>query len=110
MSNASKFTQEDWASWYERARTHTLVAPQLTRDLRTAPATAALLATAGATLAEMDEDIVAGEFLSKSLGVSSASQAVTAISGELSAIAQDLLQAIVEAKNGQSAWDGTSFF
>jgi phosphosulfolactate phosphohydrolase-like enzyme len=108
MTNASKFTHEDWASWYERARTHTRVAPRLTEDLRAGTATAALLATAAATLAEMDDDIIAGEFLARSLASSGAGQAVEAIAGELSQIAQDLLQAIVEAKNGQNFWDGTS--
>jgi len=111
MTNASKFTHEDWASWYERARTHTRVAPRLTDDLRssTGTATAALVATAAATLAELDDDIIAGEFLAQSMASSGTGQAVTAIAQELSSIAQDLLQAIVEAKNGQELWDGTSF-
>ncbi len=112
MTNASKFTHEDWASWYERARTHTRVAPGLTDDLRssTGAVTAALVATAAATLAELDEDIIAGEFLAQSMATSGASLAVTAIAQELAGIAQDLLQAIVEAKNAQGTWDGTSSF
>jgi hypothetical protein len=111
MTNASKFTHEDWASWYERARTHTRVAPSLTEDLRlsTGPVTAALLATAAATLAELDEDIIAGEYLAQSMASSGAGLAVTAIAQELAGIAQDLLQAIVEAKNGQDQWDGTRY-
>ncbi len=112
MTYASKFTHEDWASWYERARTHTRVAPGLTDDLRssTGAVTAALVATAAATLAELDEDIIAGEFLAQSMATSGASLAVTAIAQELAGIAQDLLQAIVEAKNAQGTWDGTSSF
>ncbi|WP_108460500.1 hypothetical protein [Devosia naphthalenivorans] len=107
MTNPTNFTDEDWASWYERARTHTRVAPGLTDDLRssTGPATAALVATASATLAELDEDIIAGEFLAHYMQSSGASLAVTAIAQELSSIAQKLLQAIVEAKNGDGPWN-----
>jgi hypothetical protein len=76
--------------------------------MRNSTVTAALLATAAATLAEMDDDIIAGEFLARSLAPSGAHQAITAITRELSEIAGDLLQAIVEAKNGQNSWDGTS--
>ena len=111
MTHASKFTHEDWASWYERARTHTRVAPNLTEDLRasTGPVSAALMATAAATLAELDEDIIAGEFLAQSMAASGAGLAVTAIGQELAGIAQDLLQAIVETKNPHGQWDGTTY-
>jgi hypothetical protein len=111
MTEPINFTYEDWASWYERARTHTRVAPGLTDDLRTSTGavTAALVATASATLAELDEDIIAGEFLAESMQSSGAGLAVTAISRELAAIAQDLLQAIVEAKNGDGTWESAYF-
>jgi hypothetical protein len=110
MTYPIDFTHEDWASWYERARTHTRMAPGLTDDLRssTGALTAALIATASATLAELDEDIIAGEFLAHSMRSSGAGLAVTAIAQELSGIAQELLQAIVEAKNSNGAWDGYS--
>lgn len=112
MTNPTQFTHQDWTSWYERARIHAKVAPGLTQDLRssTGAVTAALVATASATLAELDEDIIAGEFLAHQMQSSGAGLAVTAIAHELSAIAQDLLQAIVEAKAQHGPWDGPRFF
>ena len=112
MTYPINFTQEDWASWYERARTHTRVAPGLTDDLRssTGAITAALVATASATLAELDEDIIAGEYLAYSMRSSGAGLAITAIAQELSNIAQDLLQAIVEVRNEHGPWNGPDYY
>lgn len=110
MTNPTYYTHEDWACWYERARVHTRVAPGLTRDLRSSTGvTPALVGTASATLAELDEDILAGEYLAQAMQSTGTGLAVAAISRELSAIAQDLLQAIVEAKADRRPWDGSEF-
>lgn len=102
MNHPTDYTHEDWASWYHRARTHTQLAPELAGHLRssTGAVTRALVATAAATLAELDDDIVAGEFLARMMQSTGASTAVDAIVGEMSQIAQDLLQAIVEVRAG----------
>lgn len=100
MNHPADYTQEEWASWYQRAQTHARVAPRLTRDLRASDGViaGALLATASASLAELDHDIVAGEFLARMTRSSGTGDAVTAIVDEMSRVAQDLLQAIVDAK------------
>ena len=102
MNHPTQYTHQEWASWYHRAQTHTKVAPGLTRHLRSGKdtVTRALLATAAATLAELDEDIVAGEFLAQMMETTDASTVVDAIVGEMAEIAQDLLQAIVDARVG----------
>jgi hypothetical protein len=100
MNHPANYTQEEWASWYERAQTHARVTPRLARDLRASRGliSGTLLATAAASLAELDHDIVAGEFLARMTRSSSSSDAVTAIVDEMSRVAQDLLQAIVDAR------------
>jgi len=107
MKHPADYTHEEWADWYHRAQTHTQLAPALAEHLRssTGAVTRALIATAAATLAELDDDIVAGEFLAQMLKSSGASNAVDAIVSEMSHIAQDLLQAIVEVRAGTDVAD-----
>lgn len=105
MRHPVTYSNEEWASWYVRARIHTRVAPGLTDDLRssTGPLTPGLIATAEASLAELDDDIVAGEFLAHIMQSSDTSTAVSTIVEEMSRIAQDLLQAIVEVRSAGDA-------
>lgn len=100
MNHPANYTHEDWASWYERSRMHVRMAPRLTRDLQSCCGviSTSLVGTAAASLAEIDEDIVAGEFLAQMMPSASADDAVRTIVTEMSNIAQDLLQAIVEAR------------
>ncbi|MDB5613164.1 MAG: hypothetical protein JWQ22_817 [Devosia sp.] len=97
MQHPKNYGYEEWSAWYERARVHARLTPNLANDLRTGANTRTLIATASASLAELDDDIVAGEFLAYFMQMSGGSSAVEAIVLELSYIAQDLLQAIVEA-------------
>jgi hypothetical protein len=100
MNHPVNYTHDEWASWYQRTRLHVRLAPGLTRELRSDRGTisTALFSTAAASLVELDEDIVAGEFLARMMRSPSAHDAVTAILREMSGIAQELLQAIVEAR------------
>jgi hypothetical protein len=84
---------------------HVRMAPGLTRDLKRCcgAGNTSLVGTAAASLAEIDEDIVAGEFLAQMIPSASANDAVRTIVTEMSHIAQDLLQAIVEARKS-SDW------
>jgi hypothetical protein len=100
MRNPATYKEQDWDSWYERVETHIRVVPQLTGDLRTSTGAiaAALIATAAATLAEVDEDIIAGEFLSRTVPAWIAAFTSIAVIEALDYLARDLLQAIVEAR------------
>ncbi|WP_375450713.1 hypothetical protein [uncultured Devosia sp.] len=101
MPNPAAYDRNDWSAWYQRVRTVSQLGPALTDDLRTARdmAPRALIATAAATLVELDEDIVAGELLAREMARSAGGFAAEGIVAALSDIAQDLLQAIVDARS-----------
>jgi hypothetical protein len=100
MNHPANYTNDDWASWYERTRMHVRMAPAVTRDLQSCcgASSISLVGTAAASLADIDEDIVAGEFLAQIMPSATANDAVRTIVTEMSNIAQDLLQVIVEAR------------
>ena len=102
MKHPADYTHEEWTSWYRRAQIHVSVAPRLTEELRSSDEviTRSLFATAAATLVELDDDIIVGEFLAQMMRSAGESAAVNAIVNEMSLVAQNLLQAIVDAHAG----------
>lgn len=101
MNNPMDYSNDDWAAWYDRATVHTKITPRLTRDLRTSHRSIShgLLATAEASLVDIDNDILAGEFLTQYVKSGCGSHALVTIVDKMSRIANDLLQAIVEARS-----------
>lgn len=107
MIHPANFTHEDWTSWYRRAQIHIKMAPRLTDELCSSDEviTRSLLATAAATLVELDDDIIIGEFLAQMMRCLDDSAAANSIVNDLSLIAQNLLQAIVDARAGLGLTD-----
>jgi hypothetical protein len=102
MKHPTDYTHEEWTSWYTRAQLHVSVAPRLAEELRSSDEviTRSLFATAAATLVELDDDIIVGEFLAHMMRSAAESTTVNAIVNEMSLVAQNLLQAIVDAHAG----------
>lgn len=103
MPNPATFDEQDWDLWYERVQLHLRIMPELTADLRTSTGvvTSGLIATASATLADVDEDSVAGEYLAQHVPPWVAGFTTKTVVELLDSMGRDLLQAIVEAKAAQ---------
>jgi hypothetical protein len=94
------YSHNEWAEWYRRVLIYPRTTPAIIRELRAKYKSdnQRTISRAEAELVKLDNDIVAGEFLSIYAGSPIGDSALSHIVNDMSQMAQDLLQALVEAK------------
>lgn len=95
------YSHGEWAAWYDRVLIYPRTTPDITQKLRTQHKeyNRELISLAETELVKLDNDIIASEFLALFSAFPTEPTALIQIVHDMSRMAQELLQALVEAKS-----------
>jgi len=105
------YSHGEWTAWYDRVLIYPRTTPDITQKLRAQDKkhNRQLVSLAETELVKLDNDIIASEFLALFSGSPTEPTALTQIVDDMSRMAQELLQALVEAKSAGATQGPTAF-